>query len=559
MKAIEKIIQQELAAAIGRLGLDPQTVSIELERPKQEAHGDWSTNVAMKLAAPARKNPRQMAEAIREQLAFPAGLIDNIDIAGAGFINFFLGWGYYRQVLLDILQQGSRFGCADWGHGLRVQIEFVSANPTGPLNVVSARAATVGDVIANLYQTVGFQIDREYYVNDAGRQVRLLGASVSSRYMALFDREEEFPAEGYHGEYVKDLAREIATEVGDRFVSLSLEQRQEVLARLALERMVRSHQEMMTAFRVDFQNWFRESELRKRQAHLEVLRKLEEKGFVYQQDGASWFRSQQFGDEKDRVLVTSDGEPTYFLVDIAYHQNKYERGYDKIYDIWGPDHHGYIPRMKAALQALGYPKDSFEVEIVQQVNLLRGGEVVKMSKRAGQIIEMQELIDEVGVDAARFFFVNRKCSSHLDFDIDLAKKQSDENPVYYVQYAHARIFNIIKYAAEQGLRADISINHTGPDTTADLELLKQEEEKQLLRKLSQYPDVISKAAQFWEPHRLTGYLQELAATFHHFYHLHRVVTENLPLTRARLRLCQATQIVFANALKILGITAPERM
>lgn len=559
MKAIETIIQQEVAAAIARLGLDPRTVPIELERPKQEAHGDWSTNVAMKLAAPARKNPRQMAEAIREQLTFPSGLIEKIDIAGAGFINFFLGWGYYRQVLQEILQRGPTYGCANWGQGVKVQIEFVSANPTGPLNVVSARAATVGDVIANLYEAVGFRIDREFYVNDAGRQVRLLGASVSARYMGLFDREEEFPAEGYHGEYVKDLARDIATEVGDRYVSLPLEERQDLLARLALERMVRSHQEMMAAFRVQFQNWFRESELRKQKAHLEVLKKLEAKGLVYEQDGARWFRSQQFGDEKDRVLLTSDGEPTYFLVDIAYHQNKYERGYEKLYDIWGPDHHGYIPRMKAALQALGYPRDSFEVEIVQQVNLLRGGEVVKMSKRAGQIIEMKELIDEVGVDAARFFFVNRKCSSHLDFDIDLAKKQSDENPVYYVQYAHARIFNIIKYADEQGLSAEIPADNFESAQIAELELLDKEEEKQLLRKLSQYPDVISKAAQFWEPHRVTSYLQELAATFHHFYHLHRVVTEDLPLTRARLRLCLATQMVFANGLKILGITAPERM
>lgn len=559
MKAIETIIQQAVAAAIARLGLDPRTVSIELERPKQDAHGDWSTNVAMKLAAPARKNPRQLAEAIREQLTFPSGLIEKVDIAGAGFINFFLGWGYYRQVLQEILQRGPTYGCANWGQGVKVQLEFVSANPTGPLNVVSARAATVGDVIANLYEAVGFRIDREYYVNDAGRQVRLLGASVSARYMGLFDREEEFPAEGYHGEYVKDLAQDIATEVGDRYVSLPLEERQDLLARLALERMVRSHQEMMAAFRVRFQNWFRESELRKGKAHLEVLKKLEANGLVYEQDGARWFRSQQFGDEKDRVLLTSDGEPTYFLVDIAYHQNKYERGYEKLYDIWGPDHHGYIPRMKAALQALGYPRDSFEVEIVQQVNLLRGGEVVKMSKRAGQIIEMKELIDEVGVDAARFFFVNRKCSSHLDFDIDLAKKQSDENPVYYVQYAHARIFNIIKYAGEQGLSAEIPAGNVEATPVAELELLDKEEEKQLLRKLSQYPDVISKAAQFWEPHRLTSYLQELAATFHHFYHRHRVVTEDIPLTRARLRLCRATQMVFANGLKILGITAPERM
>jgi len=378
----------------------------------------------------------------------------------------------------------------------------------------------------------------------------LLGASVSSRYMTLFDREEEFPEEGYHGEYIKDLARKIAEENGDGFVHLELEPRQQQLSQIALEKMLQLQKKSMEEYRVFFQTWFPESQLRAQQAHLDVLNELENKGFVYHQDGAIWFRSSHFGDEKDRVLVTSDGEPTYFLVDIAYHRNKYQRGYEKLYDIWGPDHHGHIPRMKAALQALGYPKDSFEVEIVQQVNLLRGGEVVKMSKRAGRIIEMQEVIEEVGVDAARFFFVNRKCSSHMDFDIDLAKKQSDENPVYYVQYAYARIFNIIKFAEDQGI---------GFDEQADVKLLDKEEEKQLIQKLLHYPEVISKSAQFWEPHRLTNYLQELAATFHRFYHFHRVVTDDIPLSKARLVLCKATQIVFANALKILGITAPERM
>ena len=547
---IEQYIQQKTADALNKLNYDSTSITIKLERPKQEIFGDWAVNVAMQLAADAKKNPRLIAQEILQQLDIETDLIEKIEIAGAGFINFHLGWGYYRQAVQHIVQQEWEFGLDNWGNGEKVQIEFVSANPTGPLNVVSARAATIGDVMVNLYEAVGYDADREYYINDAGRQVRLLGASVSSRYMELYNRKEEFPEEGYHGEYIKDLASEIAGEFGNKFVDMAIEERQEQFSRIALQKMINLQKKNMEEFRVHFKTWFPESQLRKKNEHLDVLSELEKRDFVYQQDGATWFKSEQFGDEKDRVLITSDGEPTYFMVDIAYHRNKYQRGYKKLFDIWGPDHHGYIPRMKAALQALGYPKDSFEVEIVQQVNLLRGGEVVKMSKRAGRIIEMQEVIDEVGVDAARFFFVNRKSTSHLDFDIDLAKKQSEENPVYYVQYAHARIFNIIKFAEEQGLVLDESAN---------LNLLDKDEERQLIRKLLQYPDIISKAAQFWEPHRLTNYLQELAAIFHHFYQKHRVVTEDVPLSQARLVLCKATQIVFANGLKILGISAPERM
>ncbi len=547
---IEQYIQQKTTEALNKLNYNSETIMIKLERPKQEIFGDWALNVAMLLAAVIKKNPRLIAQEIREQLEIDTDLIEKVEIAGAGFINFHLGWGYYRQAVQHIIQQGQEFGLNNWGNGVKVQIEFVSANPTGPLNVVSARAATIGDVMVNLYKAVGYDADREYYINDAGRQVRLLGTSVSARYMAIFNKEEEFPEQGYHGEYIKDLAREIADEFGDKFIDLRPEERQAQLFQIALEKMINLQKKNMEDFRVHFKTWFPESQLREKKEHLVVLKELSNSGYIYEQDGATWFKSEQFGDEKDRVLITSDGEPTYFMVDIAYHRNKYQRGYEKLYDIWGPDHHGYIPRMKAAIQALGYPKDSFEVEIVQQVNLLRGGEVIKMSKRAGRIIEMQEVIDEVGVDAARFFFVNRKSSSHLDFDIDLAKKQSDENPVYYVQYAHARIFNIIKFAEEQGQVLDKSAN---------LNLLDKDEEKQLIRKLLQYPEIISKAAEFWEPHRLTNYLQELAATFHSFYQKHRVVSDDVPLGKARLLLCKATQIVFANGLKILGISAPERM
>lgn len=526
-----------------------EIVDIVLEKPKSEEHGDLASNIAMILASKLRRKPEEIAQDILEAMELDPQIIAKGEVAG-GFINFHLNEHYFREALKGILKQGEKFGQSSWGHKQRVQIEFVSANPTGPLNVVSARAATVGDVLANLFNAVGFDTQKEYYINDAGRQVRLLGMSVSSRYMELLGKDEEFPEDGYHGEYVRDLAKEIIDGHGDKFVALEKETRWQQLSALALEKIIASQRKVLEDYRVHFDNWLRESKLRESKAHLEVLDLLSKKGYLYEKDGAKWFKSSMFGDEKDRVLVTKEGEPTYFLVDIAYHLNKYQRGFEKLYDLWGPDHHGYIDRMKAALVALGYPKGSFEVNIVQQVNLLQKGEVVKMSKRAGKIIEMEELIKEVGVDVARFFFLTRRSQGPLDFDIALAKDTSEENPVYYVQYAHARVCNILKYAEEQGVRFS---------EQADLELLNQTEEINLIKKLIEFPEVVSKAAKFLEPHRLPNYLKELAAAFHRFYHHHRVVTENKQLTQARLILVECTRIVLANALHILGITAPERM
>jgi arginyl-tRNA synthetase len=523
--------------------------SLPLDKPKLPEHGDIAATVALELARELRKPPRAIAEALTAE-PFDPNYVESVEVAGPGFINFRVSQRYLRRLVAEILAQGEAYGRSNWGRGRRVQLEFVSANPTGPLNVVSARAAAVGDVIANLFEAVGYRVEREYYINDAGRQVRLLGMSVSSRYMALFGIDEPFPEEGYHGEYVRDLAMEIRQEYGDRFVHMPAEERQQQLTQIALEKMIRQHQEAMRAYRVHFDVWFRESELRKANAHLEVLEEFKRRGLAYEQDGAIWFKASQFGDEKDRVLVTREGEPTYFLVDIAYHRNKFERGFDLVYDFWGPDHHGYIPRMKAAVQALGIDPQRFQVNIIQQVNLLRGGEVVKMSKRAGQIIEMAELIEEVGVDAARFFFLMRKMSAPLDFDIDLAKQQSEENPVYYVQYAHARICNILRFAEERGLQLPAQAN---------FDLLREPEEFEVIKNLMDFPEVISGAARFLEPHRLTTYLQELAASFHRFYHRHRVVGEDPELSAARLCLTEAVRIVLANGLRLIHVSAPERM
>ena len=548
---IEQYIKQVLKESLSKLDyFDPTRVDIKIEQPKQEEHGDYSTNVAMLMPAFAKKAPRLIAEEVISLLELDNQIIDKVEIAGPGFINFFLGWGFYRQAVLEIINQNENFGKSDGGEGLKIQVEFVSANPTGPLNVVSARAAAVGDVLVNLFNSVGYNAQREYYINDAGRQVRLLGKSVSSHYMKIFGLDEELPEEGYHGDYIKNLAEDIAEQKGDVYTKLTASKRHEQLSQLALQKMIYNSREIMKEYGVNYECWFQESQLREAKEDQKILDYLKKKNLSYKKDGATWFKSAQFGDEKDRVLVTGDGEPTYFLIDIAYHKNKYDRGFKVLYDLWGPDHHGYVPRMKAAIEALGYARESFGVEIIQQVNLLRGGEVIKMSKRAGKIIEMKEVVDEVGVDAARFFFVNRKVSSHLDFDIDLAKKQSEENPVYYLQYAHARICSILKFAEEKGI--DLSKN-------ANLDLLDKPEEKDLIKGLIQFPKILIKAAESLEPHLLTHYLKDVAALFHHFYHFHRVVSDDMPLSQTRLTLVKATRIVLATGFKILGISAPERM
>lgn len=524
--------------------------AIVVNRPRQEGFGDYATPVAMSLAKSLRKAPRALAEEIVNALEYDRQLIAEIRIDGPGFINFRLGPGYWQNILAEILQTRETYGCSQSGAGQKINLEFVSANPTGPLNIVSARAATIGDVLVNLFQATGAAAQREYYVNDAGARVRMLGYSVSSRYMALFDIAEPFPEDGYHGDYIKDLAVSLREEFGDRFVALPREERCDQLTQLALTRMIGAQKDILSKFRVNYDLWFSEQSLLDSNRQQEVLSILEQKDLCYEKDNAIWFRSTRFNDEQDRVLIKRDGSPTYFLGDIAYHMDKYRRGFNQLYDLWGPDHHSHIARMEAAMTGLGYPPGSFQVRIIQQVNLLRGGEVVKMSKRAGNIIPMVELVEEVGVDAARYFFLMRKLDTPMDFDIDLAKKQTDENPVYYVQYAHARLCNVFLHAQAKGVALADDYN---------LGLLQAPEEIALLRKLSEFPEIVAKAAQFLEPHRITLFLQDLAAAFHHFYHDHRVVSEDAALTQARLRLVEGVRLVLANALRLLNISAPEKM
>lgn len=524
--------------------------AIVVNRPRQEGFGDYATPVAMSLAKSLKKAPRAIAEEIVNALEYDRQLVAEIRVDGPGFINFRLGPGYWQNILAEILQTREAYGRSQSGAGQKINLEFVSANPTGPLNIVSARAATIGDVLVNLFQATGAAAQREYYVNDAGARVRMLGYSVSSRYMALFDIAEPFPEDGYHGDYIKDLAAALRDEFGDRFVALTREERCDQLTQLALTRMINAQKDILSKFRVNYDLWFSEQSLLDSNRQQEVLSILEQKNLCYEKDNAIWFRSTRFNDEQDRVLIKRDGSPTYFLGDIAYHMDKYRRGFNQLYDLWGPDHHSHIARMEAAMTGLGYPSGSFQVRIIQQVNLLRGGEVVKMSKRAGNIIPMVELVEEVGVDAARYFFLMRKLDTPMDFDIDLAKKQTDENPVYYVQYAHARLCNVFLHAQAKGVALADDYN---------LGLLQAPEEIALLRKLSEFPEIVAKAAQFLEPHRITLFLQELAAAFHHFYHDHRVVSEDAALTQARLRLVEGVRLVLANALRLLNISAPEKM
>ncbi len=544
----EQYLREVITSGLQKLGWPAE--NIILNRPRQEGFGDFATTVAMTLAKVLKKAPRPLAEQLVAALEYDRTLLTEISIDGPGYINFRLGEGYWHRVLAEILREAESFGRSNWASGRKINFEFVSANPTGPLNIVSARAAAIGDVMANLMQAVGAEVAREYYINDAGQRVKALGYSVSSRYMALFGKDEPFPEDGYHGEYVKDLAASLREEFGDGFVAMSVTERSAKFTELALARMIAAQKKTLAEYRVHYDIWFSEQSLLESKRDEEVLQLLAEKNLSYTKDGALWFVASQFGDSEDRVLVKRDGEPTYFLGDIAYHLDKYRRGFTHLHDLWGPDHHAHIMRMKGALEALGYKRGTFEVEIIQQVNLLRGGEVVKMSKRSGNIIEMRELLEEVGVDAARYFFLMRKLDTPMDFDIDLAKKQSDENPVFYVQYAHARVCSVLVYAEEQG--APLA-------ETYEAALLANAEELALLKKLSEFPEVVSKAAEVLEPHRLTIYLHELASTFHQFYHHHRVVTEDKTLTQARLHLVEAVRIVLRNALRLLNVSAPEKM
>lgn len=526
---------------------------ITLEPPKNKAFGDFTTNAAMVLARQVKMSPRDVAEKIVNRLT-PDGVIERAEVAGAGFINFYLKPDWLYEYVRRIDSEGERYGCSDVGKGVKVQVEYVSANPNGPITVAHGRGGATGDVIANMLQALGYDVTRESYINDAptSTQMQNFGKSVHARYMQALGHDYPMPEDGYKGEYVADIAREIVEEHGDSFLSMPEDERIRTFTSLAEEKMLALQKADLEKFGIRFDNWFSERTLHESGQVQAAIEALKERGFAYERAGALWLRSTAFGDDKDRALVRSNGQPTYIAADAAYHLNKFQRGFEKVIDVWGPDHHGYIARTKAAIAALGCDPDKLEIIIYQAVRLFSGGEIVMMSKRAGDVVLLSELVDEVGKDAARFFFLMRSSDSTLDFDLELAKSQSADNPVYYVQYAHARICSILRLAEESG----ISVPRA---EEVDLSYLTHEAEKDLIKKLADFPDLVMEAGLAYEPHRLTRYAQDLAAVFHGFYTECRVVSDDKELTRARLVLVNSARIVLANALKLLGISAPERM
>jgi len=523
-----------------------------LEVPRDKSHGDLATNAAMQLTKIAKRNPRQIAEAIIANLNGASASIETAEIAGPGFINFRLNKNYLYPVVGDVLTSGDNYGRVQDNAGKRIEVEFVSANPTGSLHLGHARGAAVGDALCNVLDFAGYEVTREYYINDAGNQVANLAYSIEARYKQALGQDAAMPEDGYHGADIVGFAEELAKQEGDRLLSLPDDERFAYFRQYGLERELDKIKRDLGRFRVSFDLWYSETSLYEQGLVEQGLDALRATGHVYEEEGATWLNTTQFGDDKNRVLVKNDGSYTYLTPDIAYHRVKYGRGYDQLINIWGADHHGYIPRMKAAMEALGNDPDKLTVLIAQMVSLFQNGEKVKMSKRTGKAVTMEDLMDEVGVDAIRYFFTMRSMDSHLDFDMDLAVSTSNENPVFYVQYAHARICSIFRQAEEQGvtMRALSDI---------DLSCLSTEQEYDLLRKLGELPQEVSDAAAQYAPHRVIRYVYELASQFHSYYRAERVMTEDPEQTQARLALLAATRIVIANVLRLVGVTAPERM
>ncbi|MEK3732695.1 arginine--tRNA ligase [Paenibacillus sp. FSL M8-0334] len=551
-------INSLVAEAVGDAAVAAGLVSREelpqvlLEVPKDKAHGDLATNLAMQLTRIAKKNPRQIAEAIVEHLDKEKASIEKADIAGPGFINFTLDKSYLYPVVELVQQQGADYGRVDLGKGQRVQVEFVSANPTGSLHLGHARGAAVGDALCNLLDYAGYEVTREYYINDAGNQVMNLCKSIEARYLQELGQDAEMPEDGYHGEDIVGFAKELVAEKGDALLSMDPAERTAFLREYGLGKELDKIKRDLNRFRVHFDEWFSETSLYEDGLVEKALNELKNKGEAYEQDGATWLRTTDYGDDKDRVLVKNDGTYTYLTPDIAYHRNKYERGFDRMINIWGADHHGYIPRMKAAMEALGFDPGKLTVLIAQMVSLFQNGEKVKMSKRTGKAVTMEDLMDEVGVDAIRYFFTMRSMDSHLDFDMDLAVSTSNENPVFYVQYAHARICSVFRQAEEQGVEVQ-------PLSEVNLQVLQSEHEYDILRKMGELPQEVSVAADNYAPHRLIRYVYELSSLFHSYYKAQRVITEDAAQTQARLALLSAVRTVIANVLRLVGVSAPERM
>lgn len=567
-ESLEVVLHQALTSAVqaGELPLDEVPLPT-LERPREEDHGDWACTVAMRLARAARMNPRAIAQILVDNLP-ENNLIESVEIAGPGFINLTLANAVFQNVVIEVREQGSDYGKSSLEHPCKVDLEYVSANPTGPMHVGHGRWAALGDAIARVMRHAGYEVDEEFYINDQGNQMNVFADSLVVRYQQALGLEVEMPEASYGGGYVKDLAQQIIERDGDKWLSVDPDTRRHEFREMGYQAMMNNVKETLEIFGNHFDTWFSERSLfvpdeegkTKVDRAFEVMK---ERGYIFEQEGATYFRSTAFGDEKDRVLIKTNGELTYFMSDVAYHYDKMQRGYDHLIDVWGADHHGYIPRCQAMMAAWGYP-DALEVVLGQLVTLFRDGQQVRMSKRTGEMITFRELIDEVGVDATRYMMLSKSSDQSIDFDIEVAKKKDASNPVYYVQYAHARICSILRKAAEaRGISTENASVADLVDAlqiaTADLSVLTHESELDLMRKMADFTDLIAGAARDRAPFRLTHYAQDLASLFHSFYTNCRVIGEEEAVEQARLALADSARIVLALTLNLLGVSAPERM
>ncbi|TMU83995.1 arginine--tRNA ligase [Bacillus sp. BHET2] len=556
MNIVEKVqenLKSEIKAAVQKAGLatEDQIPDVILEIPKEKSHGDYSTNMAMQLARVAKKAPRMIADDIVANFDQSKASIEKMEIAGPGFINFYMNNEYLTELIPLILDQDQAYGQSNAGNGERVNVEFVSANPTGDLHLGHARGAAVGDSLCNVLEKAGYKVTREYYINDAGNQIHNLAISVSARYFQALGQDKAMPEDGYHGADIIGIGKKLAEEFGSKYAEVSDQERYKFFREYGLKIEMAKLKKDLEMFRVPFNVWYSETSLYENGKIDAALKRLRDNGHVYEEDGATWFRSTELGDDKNRVLIKNDGTYTYLTPDISYHQDKFERGHDVLINIWGADHHGYIPRMKAAIEALGFDRDKLEVEVIQLVHLYKNGEKMKMSKRTGKAVTLRELVEEVGLDAVRYFFAMRSADTHMDFDLDLAVSQSNENPVYYAQYAHARICSILRQAEEQGLASEDKIN---------LKLIGTEKEVDLLKKLGEFPQIIADSAEKRTPHRVANYINDLASAFHSFYNANKVLDEeNRELTTARLALVKVVRVTLQNALALIGVEAPEKM
>ena len=558
VKEVENKLNEAIALAVEKATQSGDLPEAEMpkfiiEKPADKKNGDFSSNIAMAGARAYHQAPRMIAEAIVKNFSLDGGYIDRCEIAGPGFINFYLSDKYYSDVLKDIVASGDNYGRSDYGEGKKMLVEFVSANPTGPMHIGNARGGAIGDCLASVLDAAGYDVQREFYINDAGNQIEKFATSLEVRYLQECGKDVELPEDAYHGEDITVHARNFYSEVGDKYAECDSQERRDALVAYALPKNIAGLEADLGKYRIKYDKWFRESTLHNDGSVQKIIEALKEKGVTYEQDGALWFKASEFGNDKDIVLIRANGIPTYIVPDIAYHYNKLvTRGYDKAIDVLGADHHGYIPRMKAALTALGLDADRLDIVIMQMVRLVRNGETIKLSKRSGKAITLNTLLEEVPIDAARFFFNLREPNSHFDFDLELAAKQSSENPVYYVQYAHARICSIIKKAADEGIEV------TTPSEEA-LNRLNSSEERDLISHLASLTDEIIGAAKSYDPARITHYVIELATLFHKFYNAHRVVSDDKELTEARLFLCTAVKNTIKNILVMLKVDVPESM